>query len=40
MDGESHTLYKGPKDLNSMMYFINEMTGNGEESKKVYTIHD
>ena len=40
-DGESHTQYKGPKDFNSMMFFINEMTGNGEQSKKVFkkSIH-
>ena len=40
MDGESHTQYKGPKDVNSMLYFINEMTGNGEESTKVNSIHN
>ena len=40
MAGESHTQYKGPKDVDSMMFFINEMTGNGEESKKVNSIQN
>ena len=38
MDGESHTQYKGPKDVSSMMFFINEMVGKGEDSIKVNSI--
>ena len=33
--GQSSMQYKGPKDIDSMMFFINDMMGNGEETKKV-----
>ena len=33
--GQSSMQYKGPKDIDSMMFFINDMMGNGDETKKV-----
>ena len=32
---QSSMQYKGPKDIDSLMFFINELTGNGAQSRKV-----
>ena len=32
---QSSMQYKGPKDIDSLMFFINELTGNGARSRKV-----
>ena len=32
---QSSMQYKGPKDIDSLMFFIKELTGNSAQSKKV-----
>ena len=36
--GESNMMYKGPKDIESLMFFLNDKLGNGRQEKKVRFI--
>ena len=36
--GESNMTYKGPKDIESLMFFLNDKLGNGRQEKKVRFI--